>query len=80
MMKIASGQGKSQGRSPRNFPRAQAIFHCISQLESQYRHSQLQLQHYLSVVINIGKFILQTAPKPGQYRKILPSRLGKTGE
>ena len=27
--------------SPRDFPRAQAIFHRISRLESQYRHSQL---------------------------------------
>ena len=26
---------------PRDFPRAQAIFHCISRLESQHRHSQL---------------------------------------
>ena len=26
---------------PRDFPRAQAIFHRISRLESQYRHSQL---------------------------------------
>ena len=26
---------------PRDFPRAQAIFHCISRLESQYKHSQL---------------------------------------
>ena len=27
--------------SPRYFPRAQAIFHSIFQLESQYRHSHL---------------------------------------
>ena len=27
--------------SPRDFPRAQAIFHSISRLESQYRHSHL---------------------------------------
>ena len=26
---------------PRDFPRAQAIFHRISRLQSQYRHSQL---------------------------------------
>ena len=25
---------------PRDFPRAQAIFHCIFRLESRYRHSQ----------------------------------------
>ena len=38
---IAWARGKSRGRSPRDFPRAQAIFHRISRLESQYRHSQL---------------------------------------
>ena len=27
--------------SPRNFPRAQAIFHSISRLESKYRYSHL---------------------------------------
>ena len=27
--------------SPRDFPRAQIIFHSISRLESQYRHSHL---------------------------------------
>ena len=27
--------------SPRDFPRAQAIVHSISQIESQYRHSHL---------------------------------------
>ena len=32
---------KSRRRSPRDFPRAQAIFHHISRLESQYRQSQL---------------------------------------
>ena len=31
----------SRGRSPRDFPRAQAIFHRIPRLESQYSHSQL---------------------------------------
>ena len=30
-----------RGQSPRDFPRAQAIFHSISRLESQYRHSHL---------------------------------------
>ena len=29
--------------SPRDFQRAQAIFHSISQLESQYRHPQLPI-------------------------------------
>jgi hypothetical protein len=40
---IAWARGKSQGRSRRDFPRDQSIFHRISRLESQYRHSQLQL-------------------------------------
>ena len=39
--------------SPRDFPRAQAIFHCISQQESQYRYSQLQLQYCYSWESNI---------------------------
>ena len=38
---IAWAWGKSRGWSPRDFPRALAIFHRISRLESQYRHSQL---------------------------------------
>ena len=52
---IAWAQGKSRGGSLRDFPRAQAIFHCISQLESKYRHSQLQLLHWPSWEINIGR-------------------------
>ena len=32
-------RGKSWGQSPKDFPRVQAIFHCISWLESQYRQS-----------------------------------------
>ena len=38
---ISWARGKSWGRSLRDFPRAQAIFHRVSRLESQYRHSQL---------------------------------------
>ena len=38
---IAWARGKSRGGSPRDFPRAQAIFNSISRLESQYRHSHL---------------------------------------
>ena len=38
---IAWARWKSRGRSLRDFPRAQAIFHSISRLESQYRHSHL---------------------------------------
>ena len=36
-----TAQGKSLGLRPRDFPRAQAIFPCISRLKSQYRHSHL---------------------------------------
>ena len=45
---IAWDRGKSQVQSPRDFPRAQAIFHHISWLKSKYRHSQLQIQHWPS--------------------------------
>ena len=38
---IAWARGKSRGQSLGDFPRAQAIFHCISWLKSQYRHSNL---------------------------------------
>ena len=38
---IASARLKFRGQSPRDFPRAQAIFPSISRLESQYRHSHL---------------------------------------
>ena len=34
----------------RDFPRAQAIFHRISRLESQYRHSQLPNNGYSAAV------------------------------
>ena len=72
---IAWALGKSQKQSPRDFPRAQAIFHCNSRLKSQYSHSQLQLHHWPSLEINIGKLIIRFAPTAGQYGKILPSRL-----
>ena len=52
---IAWAWGKSQSQSPLDFPRTQAIFHRMSRLESQYRYSQLQLQHYPSCEINIGR-------------------------
>ena len=38
---IARAWRKSWERSPRDFPRDQAIFHSKSQLESQYKHSHL---------------------------------------
>ena len=41
--------------SPRDFPRAQAIFHQISQHESQYRYSQLPLQDCPSWESNIER-------------------------
>ena len=61
--------------SPRDFLRAQAIFHCISQLESQYRHSRLQLQYCPSWRSILEQLILRIAPSAGQYGKIWPSRL-----
>ena len=41
---IAWALGKSLGLRPRDFPRAQAIFHRIPLLSSQYSHSQLPLE------------------------------------
>ena len=70
----------SQGQCPRDFPRAQPIFHCISWLESQYRHSQLQLQHCLSWRSILEELILRIAQTAGQYGEILPSRLNNTAE
>ena len=61
-------------------PRAQAIFHFIYQLESQYRHSQLQLHHCPSWRSTWEEFILRIALTAGVYGKILRSRLSNTGE
>ena len=55
---IAWARGKSRGRSPRNFPRTHAIFHRISRLGSEYRHSQ-----FLKVILSVLSFLV------GQYRK-----------
>ena len=77
---IAWARGKSQGRSLRDFLRAQTIFHRISRLESQYRHSQLQLQYCLSWRSILEEFILRIALTAGKYGKILPSRLSNTCE
>ena len=65
---------------PRDFPKAQAISHCISRLESQNRHSQLQLQHCPCLRSILEELILLIAPIAGQYGKILPGRLSNTGE
>ena len=51
---IAWAHRNSQRQSLRNFLRAQTIFHRVSQLKSQYRHSQLQFQYCLSLESNIG--------------------------
>ena len=65
---------------PRDFLRAQAIFYCISRLESQYRSFQLQIQHWFPGRSILEELILQIAPTAGQYWKILPSGLSMTGE
>ena len=76
---IAWARGKSRGRRPRGFARAQAIFDCISRIESQYRHSHLILQHCPSRRSILEELILCIAPTAGQYWKILPSRWSNTG-
>ena len=43
-------QGKTRGQSQRDFPRAQGIFHSISQLGSHYRHSQLPNNRFATAV------------------------------
>ena len=45
----------ARGQSRRNFLRAQAIFHSVSRLESQYSYSQLQFPHYPSGESNIER-------------------------
>ena len=77
---IALAQGKPGGRSPRDFLRAQAMFHRISQHESQYRHSQLQLEHVPSWRSILEELIIHIAPTAEQYRKIFVSRLRNTGK
>ena len=77
---IAWAQGKSRGQSTRDFPRAEAIFYRISRLQSQYRPSLLQLQHWISWRSILEKLIFRIAPTAGQYGKISPSRLSNTGE
>ena len=47
-MKYSLSSREIPRAKPEGFPRAQAIFHCISWLKSQYRHYQLQLQHWPS--------------------------------
>ena len=69
---IAWARGKSQGHARGIFPRAQAIFHCISWRKSQYRPSQLQLQHWIPGRSILEELILRIATTAGQYGKILP--------
>ena len=54
MWNIAWAWGKFRGQSPLDFPRAQAIFHSISWIKSQYRHSHLPNdEHAAAVVYNV---------------------------
>ena len=70
----------STNENPEVFPETRAIFHCISRLKSQYRHSQLQLQHCPSWRSILEELILRIAPTARQYGKILPNSLSNTGE
>ena len=80
---IAWARGKSQGRSLRNFPRAQAIFHRLFQLESKCRHS-----HFLKVILPVLSFLVGQYWKSwfsllvwqlGLYFPVLPRRWSNTG-
>ena len=63
--------------SPRDFPRAQAIFHRIPRLSSQYSHSQLPLLVNIfsySCLLSRGGPIFSRIglPEEAQYGPILP--------
>ena len=63
--------------SPRDFPRAQAIFHRIPQLSSQYSHSQLPLLVNIfsySGLLSRGSPIFSRIglPEEAQYGPVLP--------
>ena len=67
--------------SPRDFPRAQAIFHRIPRLESQYSHSQSPLLanifSYWGLLTSTSQYFLVLRPpdlRRPQYEKILASR------
>ena len=60
---------------PRDFPRAQPIFHRTSQHESQYIYSQLQLQYYPSWEGNIERvYYPYCSVSWGYIFKYTPSR------
>ena len=78
---IAWALGKSLGLRPRDFPRAQAIFHRIPRLESQYSHSQSPLLanifSYWGLLTSTSQYFLVLRPpdlRRPQYEKILASR------
>ena len=86
---ISLARGKSQGQIPRDFLSAYAIFHRISWLESQYRHSQLQFQYCPCWESNIERvdspyfsnswgYIFQYNPSStgSVLENIAPARLG----
>ena len=73
----AWARGKSRRSKPKGFPKG---FHCISWLESQYRHSQLQLEHWPSWRSILEELIFRIAPTVGHYGKILSCRLSNNGE
>ena len=74
--------------SPREIPRAKSeglpegsgYISWYIRLESQYRHSQLQLLHCPSWGSILEELILLSALTAGQYGKIVPSRLSNTGD
>ena len=80
---IAWARGKSRERSPRDFPRAQAIFHCISRLESSYRHSQLKRNIPPVLSFLVGQYwkswFSVLVWQLGLYFPVLPSRWSNTG-
>ena len=68
--------------SPRDFPRALAIFHCISHPNLSHNTDILNYNSSIDLSKNsiLGELILRIVSTAGQYGKILPSRLSNTGE
>ena len=76
-------RGKSGGQSPRDFPRAQPMIHCISRLESYYKHSQFPIFILPVLSFLVGQYwkswFSVLVWQLGLYFPVLPSRWSNTG-
>ena len=80
---IAWAQGKSGGWRPRDFSKAKAIFHQISQLESWYRHFQFLKIIRPALSFPVGQYwkswFSVLVWQLGLYFLVLPIRWSNTG-